>query len=194
MNDGPTEFSRLMESVRSGCPEAARALFERYGSHVRRVVRRKLHQRLRALYDSTDFTQAVWGSFFTTPAERFGFDTPEALVSFLAGMAFRKVAEAYRKRVGTKKRDTRRERPLLTADGDAGKTPRDPRQPTPSQVAVANEEWERLLKGQPAQYRLVLEMLRRGHTHAEAAARVGLNPKSIQRLLQKLNHDPAHHE
>jgi RNA polymerase sigma factor (sigma-70 family) len=194
MSDDTTEFSRLMERVRNGCPEAARALFERYGGHVRRVVRRKLHQRLRPQFDSTDFTQAVWASFFATPAERFAFDTADALISFLAAMAFNKVAEAYRNRVRAAKRDTRREQPLVTAEGDSADSPRDPRQPTPSQVAVANEEWERLIRGQPAQYRLALELLRRGHTHAEAAARVGLNPKAIQRLLQKLNHHPAHHE
>ena len=68
------------------------------------------------------------------------------------------------------------------------------RNATPSQVAVANEEWERLLEGQPAHYRLALELLRRGHTHAETAARLGLNPKQIQRLVQKLNRDPGSHE
>jgi RNA polymerase sigma factor (sigma-70 family) len=194
MNDESTDFSRLMERVRAGCSDAARELFDRYGGHVRRVVRRKLHQRLRPQFDSTDFTQAVWASFFATPQERFAFDTPDALVAFLAGMAFNKVAEAYRNRVQAAKRDLRREQPLTGGTDDDALGPHDPRQPRPSQVAVANEAWERLQEGLPATYRLALELLRRGHTQTEAAARVGLNPKTLQRLLQKLRRESLHHD
>jgi RNA polymerase sigma factor (sigma-70 family) len=183
-----------MERVRGGNPEAARELFDEYGGHVRRIVRRKLDMRLRTQFDSTDFTQAVWASFFATPADHFAFATPNALVAFLAGMAFNKVAEAYRNRVHAAKRDIMREQPLPTNETGESVGPSDPRQATPSQEAVANEQWERLLEGQPSHYRLALEMLRRGHTHAETAARLGLNPKQIQRLLQKLHRDPVDHE
>ena len=60
------------------------------------------------------------------------------------------------------------------------------RDPTPSQVAIANERWERLVDGQPDRYRLVLDMLRLGHTHEEIAERTGLHRKVIQRLLHKM--------
>jgi RNA polymerase sigma factor (sigma-70 family) len=194
MSDEPTEFRRLMKRVRTGCPEAARELFERYGGHVRRVVRRKLHQRLRPQFDSTDFTQAVWASFFATPADEFAFDTPDALVAFLAGMAYHKVTDAYRRRMRSAKCDARRE-VALPKDGLRGEgNLRDPRQQTPSQVAIANETWDRLLERQPSHYRLALELLRRGHTQAEAAARVGLDPRQIRRLLEKLNRDSCPHE
>ncbi len=191
MTEQPSEFDLLMERVRAGSAEAARELLDRYGGHVRRVVRRKLHQRLRTQFDSTDFTQAVWASFFAAPAGDQSFDSPDALVAFLAGMAFNKVAEAYRSRVRAAKRCVYREEPLATEGVSESVGHRDLRQPSPSQVAVANEHWERLLQGLPAQYRLALELLRRGHTHAEVAARLGLNPKQIQRLLHKLNQEPV---
>jgi hypothetical protein len=60
------------------------------------------------------------------------------------------------------------------------------RGPTPSQVAIANEHWERLLEGQPEKCRLKLEMLREGHSRAEIAERTGLHPKVIQRWLRKM--------
>jgi RNA polymerase sigma factor (sigma-70 family) len=194
MTDEATDFRRLMDRVRTGCPDAARELFDKYGGHVRRVVRRRLHQRLRPQFDSTDFTQAVWASFFATPAERFAFDTPDALVAFLAGMAVHKVTDAYRRRVRTAKCNARREEPMPTDGVGGADAPRDRRQPTASQVAVANEEWERLLEGQPAHYRLALELLRRGFTQAETAARLGMDPKQIRRLLQRLNRDRVSHE
>src|SRR5262249_15126713 len=150
----------LMERLRDGCPQAARELFDRYGGHVRRVVRRKLSERLRSQYDSTDFAQAVWASFFTTRGH-YDFTTPDALVAFLAGTALHKGAEAYRTGALTAKRDPRREHPLTTLEGDTA-VPADRRQPTPSQLAVANEEWERLIRDQPVQYRTALLMLRQG--------------------------------
>jgi len=192
--DSLQEFNKLMEQVRGGSDEAARALFERYGGHVRRVVRRRLDQRLRGQYDSDDFTQAVWASFFATPVTTIDFTNPDDLVSFLASMAYNKVAEAYRRRIGAAKRDCRRERPLQQDHDEKSIAPRDPRQATPSQEAIANEHWEQLIADQPAHYRLALELLRRGHTHAETAARLGMNPKSIQRLLEKLNRGSPRHE
>ena len=187
MTDQPTEFDCLMERVRNGCAEAARELFEQYGGYVRTVVRRKLHQQLRSQFDSNDFTQAVWASFFTTPTGEFAFATPEELVRFLSGMACNKVTLAYRRRLQTAKRNAHREEPLPANEDDGAGLPRDPRQPTPSQVAVANEEWERLLEGQPSHYQLVLKLLRRGHTQAETAARLGMSPRQIQRIVEKLN-------
>jgi RNA polymerase sigma factor (sigma-70 family) len=192
MTEQPTGFKILMERLRDGCPQAARELFDLYGGHVRRVVRRRLSERLRSQYDSTDFAQAVWASFFTTRGN-YDFNTPDALVAFLAGMAFNKVAEAYRNRVLTAKRDPRREQPLTTLEGETT-VPADRRQPTPSQLAVANEEWERLIRDQPVQYRTALLMLSQGYTQAEAAAHVGLDPRQIRRLLDKLHRDPPSHE
>ncbi len=193
MTEQPTDFERLMERVRTGCPEAARELFEEYGGHIRLVVRRKMNRRLRSQYDSTDFTQAVWASFFTTSAEQFRFDTPEELVAFLAGMANNKLTEAYRNRVSAAKRDAGREQHFELGENDEVIIPRDPRQPTPSQVLVAKEEWERLIEGLPSHYRLALELLRRGHTHAEVAERLDLSAKTIQRLLKRLDGDLADH-
>src|SRR5262245_7651335 len=95
------EFEALMHRVRAGSPGAADELFERYGNSVRRVVRRWLHQPLRRHYDSTDFEQSVWASFFQGPADHGIFPTPEDLVAFLSRIAYNKVVDATRKRLGT---------------------------------------------------------------------------------------------
>jgi RNA polymerase sigma-70 factor (ECF subfamily) len=177
------EFRRLMERVRAGSHDAARELYDRYSDAIRRVVRRRLHQRLRPHYDSLDFLQDVWASFFVAPEEVFTFEDPDSLIRCLAGIAYRKVALAFRRRFQTAKRDVNREQPL-----DGGRAADPPtRGPTPSQVAMANERWERLLAGQSESCRVMLEMLRQGHSHTEIAARTGLHPKMIQRLLHKMS-------
>jgi RNA polymerase sigma-70 factor (ECF subfamily) len=177
------DFRTLMEQVQAGSEKAAREMFDRYSGHVARVVRRRLHLRLRSQYDSLDFMQAVWASFFTTPLER-RFERPQELIAYLSRMACNKVTDANRQRFGAKKANANREQPLARPDGEAEDLAA--RQPTPSQTAIAEESWERLLDGQPPPMRRALEMLRQGHTYREIADAVGLHPKVLQRFLRKL--------
>jgi RNA polymerase sigma-70 factor (ECF subfamily) len=185
MSDSPSEFARLMERVRAGDPQATQEVFLRYSDAIRRVVRRYLHQRLRTQYDSVDILQTVWASFFQVPPERYTFETPEALVSFLSQMAYNKVVDVFRRRLMTGKHNVNRQ---LSLDAPARELDKGVpvRQPTPSQLAIAEEHWERIVAGQPPRVRQVLEMLRLGHTQREVADRFGLHPKTIQRLLGKL--------
>ena len=189
------EFAQLMQRLREGSEEAAQVLFERYGPHILRVVRRKLHHKLRPQFDSIDFVQDVWASFFADRSRQATFDRPEALVRFLANMACHKVIDAFRHNVQTKKRDVDRDRPL-----DQVVNTKDPRlaarQPTPSQVAVAKEQWDQLLDRVPEHYRPILTLLREGDTREEIARKLGLNEKTVQRVLRRIapeepGHDPG---
>src|SRR5438105_7785266 len=92
------EFEALMAKVRAGSNDAARELVNRFGPQIRRVVHRRLNARLRARYDSLDFMQAMWASFFAGEVDSNRLDTPEKLVSFLSGVARHKVVDAYRRR------------------------------------------------------------------------------------------------
>jgi RNA polymerase sigma-70 factor (ECF subfamily) len=185
MSDAQAEFARLMQRVRDGDPQAAHEVFERYSEAIRRVVRRYLHQRLRAQYDSIDILQTVWASFFQVPPERYTFETPEALIAFLSQMAHHKAINVFRRRMMAAKNNLNRQVSLDEPTRDLDKGP-PARQPTPSQLAIAEEHWERIVRGQPPRVRQVLEMLRVGHTKREVADRFGLHPKTIQRLLDKL--------
>src|SRR5579872_56567 len=168
MSDAPLDFETLMRRAREGCPEATEKLFARYSDRIRQVIRMRLSRRLRREYDSQDFLQATWASFFLSPPpEGVTFDNPEELLTFLVTLAYNKVAQAYRDRYQVQKRDpTREERPI---QGPIEDLPPDLaiRQPTPSQLAMAEEHWELLQRGQPPQVRRILEMLRAGHTHLE---------------------------
>jgi RNA polymerase sigma-70 factor (ECF subfamily) len=178
------DFHSLMRRVEGGCGEAAQELFTRYGPHILRVVRRKLDKKLRSKFDSLDFVQDVWTSFFAQGQLRRDFDRPEALVAYLANMAYHKVVDAFRQRVQTRKHDVNREHSLDGLRSGAGELIA--RQPTPSQVAVANERWQQLLDGQPARYQDILKLLRQGNTHEEVALQLGVNEKTVRRVVQKI--------
>ena len=176
-----------MERVRAGCPDAAKEMCRRYGGHIRIIVRRRLHQRMRRHCDSLDFLQDVWATFFGGLRDKYDFGDPQLLIKYLSDLAFHKVTDEYRRRFHSKRYNIRREQSLETACRKDGE-PLDPpvRDPTPSQVAIAKEQWERLLDGQPNRSRLVLEMLRMGYTHTEIAERTGVHPKVVQRLITKM--------
>jgi RNA polymerase sigma factor (sigma-70 family) len=180
MTDSRTEFDALMAGLRAGQPAAYQRLYDDYGRHVLRVVRRKLHHRLRAQYDSTDLLQSVMTSFLAVPADR-RFASPDDLIRFLASITANKVTDKFRHHLQTDKRDLNRE--FATGSAPDTATAADP---TPSQAAIADECWERLTVAQPPAMRQVLLLLRAGYTMKEAADRTGLHPKAIQRALNKL--------
>jgi RNA polymerase sigma-70 factor (ECF subfamily) len=173
------QFDDLMRRVRAGCPEAIGEMFERYGEYIRRVIRRRLDRRLRPQYDSIDFVQSVWASILEVPPDRYTFATADDLVGFLVRVATNKVIDAYRRRLGTIECERGHEEPL----GDAAVCDREP---TPSQLAMAEERWDQMLDGQSEEDRRILELLRQGCTHQETADRLGVNVRRIHRLLQKL--------
>jgi RNA polymerase sigma factor (sigma-70 family) len=190
MSESGEEFTDLMRRLRDGSEDAARELLDRYGEHILRVVRRKLSRQLRSKFDSVDFVQAVWASFFAAAPRGRRFDHPQALMAFLVTLAQNKVIDAVRQRMQTQKYNVNRERPL---DGsvatEAGGLPA--RQPSPSQEAVANDEWRRLLAELPDRYRRMLVLLREGHTQKDIARELNVNEKTIRRVLEKLNEEPS---
>ena len=81
MPTNPLEFSALMEQIRDGSSTASHELVTKYGAHILRVVRQKLDKAFRPKFDSQDFVQAVWASFFAFRPERIAFDQPGSLHS-----------------------------------------------------------------------------------------------------------------
>jgi len=181
MSSTGNEFERLMERVRTGDAEAGREIFERYGPAIQMVVRSRLNRRMRSEFDSLDFAQDAWASFFHIPPERWTFATPDDLMAFLTRIVRNKLIDAYRERYQTAKRDPRRVRPLRPEVHDQPGP-----QPTPSQFAIAEEEWGRMLKDKPPKLRNALELLRAGHSQREIAESLGIDTKTIRRLLQPL--------
>lgn len=181
-------FQHLLQRYRDGDAEAGQTLYRQYSDHIRRAVRAKLHQRMRTIFDSGDFLQSVWASFFMLPDENYQFETAEDMVKFLCCIAHNKVVEAHRAQARTIKRDLFRTQ-LITSDDaerDAGIAGLPGLDATPSQHAVADEIWERLQRVYAGRHRELLELLREGHTRKVVAARLGLSEMAVARILTRL--------
>ena len=55
-------------------------------------------------------------------------------------------------------------------------------------MAIAREQWERLLQDQPAHYRRIIQLKLQGHTSAEIGTILGLDAQTVRRFLKKLLH------
>ena len=178
------EVRGFLRRIHDGDEDAARDLLLKYEAEVRLVVRRQLPRLLRSRFDSLDFLQSVWGSFFhrvrTTPTE---FDDGRHLVAFLARAAKNKVIDEYR-RAGSQKGDMRREEPLW-AEGDRPKEVAAQIE-TASQVAEANEAFAQLRELVPEERRALLELKAAGLSSREIGQRLGISERTVQRVLEDL--------
>src|SRR5260370_14350709 len=158
MTSDDQEFKQLLKEIQEGSEEAARTFLDKYGSYILKVIRRRLSPRLRSKFDSSDFLQDTWASFFRDPPPPEAFSEPEALIAFLAQMARNKVDQTNRQRLERRRYANKRENSL---DGSARFQARvlEGIDPTPSEVAVAKEKWVDIVEGtKPEHEKLVLLM------------------------------------
>ena len=184
---GLDDFQRLLDRVRDGSDRAVQELLDHFGGYVLRAVRRHLNRKLRTRFDSEDFVQAVWASVFENREELAEFDAPENLTRFLIAVATRKVLYQIRGNLGFEKRNIDRERSLQNTSFT--QSLRDTGAATPSQIAIAREQWNRMVNGQPSHYRQIMELRREGGTLSEIAEKVGVNEKTVRRVIKKLTQE-----
>jgi RNA polymerase sigma-70 factor (ECF subfamily) len=182
------EFTHLMERARSGDAVAIRDFLSRFEREVRMMVRARLPRKLRPRYDSVDFVQAVWQSFFSdlqsNPRE---FENPDHLRAFLAGVVRNKVLEQHRRLTRTEKCDLSREERLYVRRGDREvlREVVSP-DPSPSETAQAGDCLELLIAGRSQRDVEVLTLRRQGLTFEEIGARMGMNERSVRRLIESI--------
>jgi RNA polymerase sigma-70 factor (ECF subfamily) len=182
--DESQDVRALLARIQAGEEDAARELLGRYESKVRMVVRRQLPRLLRSRFDSIDFLQSVWGSFFhRIRTGSNDLDEERNLIAFLAWAARNKVIDEYR-RASTQRQDIHRESPLRhePEDGGAFVAPDE----TPSQVALARETFGRLRELLPEDRRVILELKAEGFSCREIGQRLGVSERTVQRVLEDL--------
>jgi RNA polymerase sigma-70 factor (ECF subfamily) len=180
-----SELRVFLSRIREGDEDAARELLRRYEPHVRLVVRRHLPRLLRSRFDSLDFVQSIWKSFFrrvrTSPTALEG---TENLVGFLARAARYKVIDEYRK-ASSDKQDMRREESMW--EGTELRELAD-RCETPLEIAEAAEAFGRLREMVPENRRAILDLKAAGLSAAEIAERLGVSERSVRRVIENLRH------
>jgi RNA polymerase sigma-70 factor (ECF subfamily) len=170
----------LVERLCRGDAAAAEQVFVAYEPYLRMVVRRQLSPGLRAKFDSLDVVQSVWADVLDGFREAgWRFADANHLRAFLVKATRNRFIDRLRQH----RRALEREQPL-----PAGGVERLPahRQPRPSEIAQADELWEQMLALCPPAHRELLQLKRQGLPLAEIAARTGLHPSSVRRILYDL--------
>jgi RNA polymerase sigma-70 factor (ECF subfamily) len=170
----------LFEKLCGGDPAAAEQIFRAYEPYLRKVVRRRLSPQLRAKFDSPDIVHSVWADVLEGFREaRWQFKDAAHLQAFLVASTRNRFIDRYRKH----RRAMNREQPLAAVDSDEVPISRQPR---PSEVAQANDLWDRMLAICPPQHHELLRLKRDGRSLAEIVERTGLHDGSIRRILRNL--------
>lgn len=177
-------FRTLMRDAEAGSDEAARELYETYVKYVLRCVRNRMWHRLRSKFDSQDFVQQVWASFFDDRGGLPDFQTPEDLIAYLQAMAEKKVVLE-----GRHRRILKRNLSLETAvqqDSDTAGPHPATRLPTPSAMAIFDEEYDRLVEQQTDDTRAIAQLRFEGNTFEEIAQCLNINEATARKVMRRL--------
>ena len=174
-------FQELLQRVRGGDEQAARALVERYEPAIRRAARFRLGDaRLGRLLDSMDICQSVLASFFVRAAAgQFDLERPEQLLKLLVAMARNKLAQQARAQ-SRQRRDYRR---LQSAGQGERQLAGD--DPSPSQYVAGQEllrQAEQLLS---AEERQLVELRKEGLEWSAIAQRLGGGAEALRKQLTR---------
>src|SRR3954470_16740443 len=184
MRNPPSEFAELMDQVHEGSQDAAWQLLEKYGPYLKRYIRRSLKQEMRSKFDSLDFAQVVWASFFREPDRLRRLDSPHALLAYLASLARNKVV-GVRRHLTSVKPDIDREIAFDDLEEDIEIRLPHP-DPTPSAVAVAHERWHQLIDNQPESVRRIVELRFMGATFPEIAEQLHIHERTARKVIERL--------
>jgi RNA polymerase sigma-70 factor (ECF subfamily) len=167
----------LIDKLSSGDSAAAEEVFQTYAPSLRSLVRKMLPPNLRSKFDSADVVQSVFADLWQGFQEAgWRFASPAHLRAFLI--------QVTRNRFIDRLRQTGHHPTLQALDGELEQVPA--AGDRPSEVAQADELWQRLLTICPPQHRVLLELRRAGHTFDEIARATGLHEGSVRRVLYDL--------
>ena len=179
-----SEFRDVIDRICDGSDDAVWEFIDKFGPHVQRAIRQRLHQQMRSKFDSVDFVQMVWASFFTHPKRMASFRDPTQLVKYLVGMAKNKVHQESRRRLEYQAYDLKRERNLEQKNGDDSQ--RLASNQTPSQMAIARERYDDLMREQTERNRQIVKMRISGKTYLEISESLGINERTARQVITEM--------
>jgi RNA polymerase sigma factor (sigma-70 family) len=175
----PEPFDVLFEKLCQGDVAAVEQVFTLFEPYLRAVVRRQLPRRLQAKFDSVDVVQSVWAELLEGFRRRtWQFANPGQLQAFLVTVVRRRLSDRFRHY----HHNLEHEQPLTLKPDDMPPS----LQPRPSEIAQADDLWEKMLALCPPAHHEVLRLKRQGLLLTEIAARTGLHEGSVRRILRQL--------
>jgi RNA polymerase sigma factor (sigma-70 family) len=173
-------LDELLAGLNSGDAAAAEQVFRTYEPYLRILVRRELRAGLRTKFDSSDVLQSVWTHLLEGIEGRgWHFADRAHLQAFLIRLMKNRFIDMCRKHGPALAHEQHlADHALAEAVAEEG--------PRPSEVAQVNELWERILALCPPNHQELIRMRRDGLTADEIAARTGLHPNTVRRILAEL--------
>ena len=173
-------LNALLEQLCKGDEEAAERVFRAYEPYLRLVVRRMLPAQLHAKFDSVDVVQSVWADLLDGfRAAGWRFKDAEHLRAFLVKATRHRFLDRQRQHHVAARRERSIQQNQLEEQVYASS-------PRPSETAQADELWQEILALCPPDHHEVLRLKRQGRTVADIAARTGLHPSSVRRILYEV--------
>lgn len=173
-----SEFQSLLERASAGDEAAMAELVRRYEPAVRIVARARISERLRPYIDSVDVTQSVHRSLLAGLKEdRFDIASPEKLVGLAVVMVRWKIAKHWRK--------------LRRQQRDSHNDDNQPVRPIADHESVsaavdAQDQFDFLAADLSDIDRQIIELRLIGHSTAEAARTLNLDPAVVRVRLSRL--------
>src|SRR5262249_12207167 len=173
-------LDNLLGQLCSGDMAAAEQVFLAYEPYLRKAISRQFPASLRARLDPDDILQSVLADLLRGFREAgWRFLDADHLRGFLFVATRNRLIDRTRQHQKAAQREERlgegdRQHFLPSA------------QPRPSEVAQADDLWERILDQCPPEYRRILGLKREGYSLAEIGGRTGLHPDSVRRILRLL--------
>lgn len=189
MNVASLDFRCFLGMLRDGDEGAAARIMALYGGQMLRVVRRRLSPQLRMRFDSMDFVQSAWATFFRQADRLRDFVNSSELLRFLLAITRNKVSDQVRRNVTSSKRDMRRECSLTPFASDFTSNfiqCYDLRFGTPVQLAEVREFWDLFLSNQPFMSRRVVELRCLGATYEEVAEALDMHERTARKIMRRV--------
>jgi RNA polymerase sigma-70 factor (ECF subfamily) len=182
------EISDLLARARAGDEIAITEFLRRFEQEVRVIVRGRLPKQLRSRFDSMDFVQAVWKSFFRDLRRNSRrFENVHHLRGFLAGVARNKIYEEHRRLTRTKKYALAKEQRLYvrrgTGEVELNLVSPDP---SPSQTLQASDRLAQLVAGCSPLETEVITLRYHAMTLDEIAGQTGVSERTVRRILDEV--------
>ena len=179
-NSDPNSLDTLLVKLATGDDSAAERVFRDYEPLLRAMVRRRLTASLRTKFDSMDVVQSVWADLLEAYRTKgWQFTDRGHLRAFLAKVTYNHFFLHCRRN----RPALQRERPM--PDRESPALP-ESRQPRPSQIAQADELWERIVDRCSPSHLEILRLKRQGLPLDEIAERAGMHEGSVRRILYEL--------
>lgn len=174
-------FTNLMVRLKSGDPDVARQLFERYAQQLVGLARSRIQSEFRNKVDPEDVVQSVYRSFFRRHQEdQLSVSGWDNLWSLLALMTVRKCLKQI-ERFQTERRAVSRE-----TSGDEAVLFLVDREPTPDEAAILNETVAEIFDHVDPEDRAIVELSLQGFTTPEISQQLNRAERTVRRLRERV--------